>query len=240
MIIRPEDRVLDWVPFHDPRSKNFSLRSILSAPVRKRPVFWKEGSVLDQGREGACVGYGWTAELLAEPFTPNPEPLVAAAESYATLTYKRAQKIDEWPGEDYEGTSVLAGAKIMQQDGQITSYRWCFGTWDVRDAVITQGPVVLGVPWYSGMYRTKRDGVVTIEGDLVGGHCLIVTGYDPSYMINGKAHEVFRWRNSWGTSYGIKGSGIITFKDLHSLLIQGGEACVPEGRNTPRFDISLD
>jgi hypothetical protein len=240
MIILPEERVLDWTSTHDPRSKNYAVRSILPAPVQRRPVFWKEGPVLNQGREGACVGYGWTAELLAEPFTPSPNPTVAAAQDYATLAYRRAQKIDDIPGENYEGTSVLAGAKIMQEDGQIGSYRWCFGSWDIRDCIISYGPVVIGIPWYSGMYRTTRNGVVTVEGDHVGGHCLVVTGYDPSYVVNGKAQEVFRWRNSWGTSYGINGSGIIKYRDLTALLLQGGEACVPEGRNTPKFDISLD
>lgn len=238
--IAPEERTLDWVSQHDPRSWNYSIRSTLPLFVPKRKAEWKEGIVLDQGREGACVGYGWTAELLAEPFAPEEQPLTAAAQDYASFSYRRAQKVDQWPGEDYEGTSVLAGAKIMQQDGQIDSYRWCFGAGDVRDAIITSGPVVIGVPWYSGMYRTDENGIVKIHGDKVGGHCVVITGYDPEYVIDGRPTEVFRWRNSWGSSYGIEGSGYIRFMDLSYLLHSGGEACIPVGRNTPRFDISLD
>jgi hypothetical protein len=228
-------RVLDWVPRHDARSKDYPVRAVLPQRVSKRPVFWEEGVVLDQGREGACVGYGWTAELLAEPFAPTPQPLTAAAQSYATEAYKRAQKIDEWPGEDYEGTSVLAGAKIMVQDGQIAGYRWCFGIIDVRDAVIKLGPVVIGVPWYSSMYETTKSGLVKVEGVQVGGHCIVITGYHPNYEIDGSVEEVFRWRNSWGAGYGVEGSGFIKYNDLANLLKQKGEACIPEGRNIPRF-----
>lgn len=236
----PEQRTLDWVPQHDPRSWNFSMRSILPLFLEKRPVFWKEGIVLDQGREGACVGYGWTGELLAEPFAPEEQPLTAAAESYASLAYRRAQKIDPWPGEDYSGTSVLAGAKIMQEDGQIDGYRWAFGAGDIRDTIITTGPVVIGIPWYSGMYRTDANGIVQVHGDKVGGHCVVVTGYHPEYEIDGKTEEVFQWRNSWGESYGKGGSGIIRFGALAELLEEFGESCIPVGRNTPRFDVSLD
>lgn len=233
-------RVFDWVSEHDVRSRNYSIRKVLPQKIRIEPRFWDEGVVLDQGSEGACVGYGWTAELLAEPFAPDVQPLVATAERYATFSYKRAQKIDEWPGEDYEGTSVLAGAKIMQQDDQIAGYRWCFGALDVRDAVITSGPVVIGVPWYSSMYSTDKSGLVVVRGRKVGGHCIVVTGYHPALKINGKTEEVFRWRNSWGSAYGLDGSGYIRFSDLAILLDDRGEACIPMGRKKPRFDFSLD
>jgi hypothetical protein len=230
-------RVLDWSSNHDPRSRKFPVRATLPSRVAKRPVFWQEGVVLDQGSEGACVGFGWTAELLAEPVAPSPQPDVPVAESYATFVYRRAQKIDEWDGEDYEGTSVLAGAKIMHADGHITSYRWCFGVRDVRDAIIEHGPVVIGVPWYSSMYSTRKSGLVTISGKKVGGHCILVTGYHPAFEIEGKVQEVFRWRNSWGPSYGVNGSGFITYDDLDRLLRDQGEACAPVGRNVPKFGL---
>jgi len=233
-------RTLDWVSQHDSRSKNFPVRSIVPFFAKKVPTFWTEGVVLDQGREGACVGYGWTAELLAEPFAPVQQPLVASAESYATLAYRRAKLVDDFPGEDYSGTSVLAGAKIMQEDGHIERYRWCFGVSDVRDTILTLGPVVIGIPWYESMYSVGADHVVSIGGDLVGGHCLIVTGYHPEFVIDGKREQVFRWRNSWGASYGHDGSAYIKYSDLAALLRGGGEACIPEGRRTPSFDVPLD
>ncbi len=218
-------RILDWKPRFDERSRGYSIRSLVGPPVPARRRMWRQGTVLDQGTEGACVGFGWMGSYLAAPKAASPQPDANAGARVALDVYSRAKKIDEFPGEDYSGTSVLAGAKIMQQDGRVSEYRWCFGIDDVRDAILTHGPVVIGVPWYEGMYETK--GLVQISGQNVGGHCILLTGYDPALKFGGTPREVFRWRNSWGKSYGLNGSAFIQASDLARLLGEGGEACVP-------------
>ena len=62
-------RVLDYVPRLDDRNRGHRIRaSLLDGEVLAvRPRFWVPGPVLDQGREGACVGFGCTAEALASP-----------------------------------------------------------------------------------------------------------------------------------------------------------------------------
>ena len=227
---------LDWKSRHDEKSKQYSIQSYLNNKrVVKRKVFWEEGIVLDQGSEGACVGFGWMGNILSNPNAPLPQPQVAQANSIARGYYQRAKKIDQWPGEDYEGTSVLAGAKIILEEGLIDSYRWCFGIDDVRTSIITTGPVVIGVPWRSGMYSTNNAGIVSVSGNLVGGHCLVITGYDPAMKIGSETVEVFRWRNSWGNDYGINGSAYIRATDLSKLLSVDGEACVPIKTKKPSF-----
>ena len=226
-------RLLDWHSNHDPRSKNFAVSEIIEDTEKNETVLWKEGIVLDQGREGACVGFGWMAEVLAEPVSPVNQPEEIIANELAKSYYKRAQKIDPWPGEDYEGTSVLAGAKIMQEEGYIGEYRWCFGIEDLKKSILNLGPVVIGVPWYESMYETDVNGIVKIDGNKVGGHCILVTGYIPNMKIDGYEQEAFRWRNSWGNEYGIDGSGYIRYTDLHKLLKDGGEACIPVERKAP-------
>jgi hypothetical protein len=205
-----------------------------AAPTERE---WTEGPILDQGREGACVGFGWIAELLSEPIVPDPMPITASAESEALTIYHIAQTIDDFPGENYSGTSVLAGAKVMQQKGYIGEYRWCFSVDDLRDTVLKYGPVVLGVPWYSGMYEAPN-GLVQISGELVGGHCLTVTGYRPNFTLNGQTADFFRWRNSWGPDYGINGSAYITTQDMDRLIHEGGEMCVPVTRTLPTSSLT--
>lgn len=231
----PEERILDWQSEHDPKSRSFPIRALLPESIKPVRKMWKQGVVLDQGSEGACVGFGWTATLLAEPFAPQKQPTIASAQTAALSYYKRAQVIDEWEGENYSGTSVLAGAKIMQAEGYVGEYRWCFGIEDLRDAVLTKGPVVLGVPWYQGMYHTRKSGLVEVTGDKVGGHCIVVTGYHPAKAIEGRQLEVFRWRNSWGRDYGLNGSAFIAYSDLSNLLKDGGEACIPTEIKVPSF-----
>lgn len=234
MTVNNEERKLDWKSYHDPRSKDYPVRSLINKiGVDLKRVHWEEGTVLDQGREGACVGFAWVGELLTQPVAPKVQPTEKLGNALASSYYKRAQKIDQWPGEDYEGTSVLAGAKVMKEKGHIESYRWCFGIEDVRDALLTTGPVVIGIPWKSGMYSTGKGGLVKVSGSNVGGHALVLTGYDPFMTINGRKYEVFRWRNSWGTEYGVDGSGYIKYNDLEKLLKQNAEACVPIGRKEP-------
>lgn len=230
-------RTFDWVSQHDPQSRKYSMRSLLKQRrIDRVETMWKEGIVLDQGSEGACVGFAWTGELLAEPEAPRSQPSFNYANSLAISFYNEAKKIDEWPGESYEGTSVLAGARVMKRFGFIGEYRWCFGVDDVRDAVISEGPVVVGIPWFDGMYDTLPDGLVKLNGKSTGGHAILITGYHPNKRFGNQVHEVFRWRNSWGVDYGIGGSGWIKVKDLEKLLSQNGEACVPMQREIPVFN----
>jgi hypothetical protein len=158
------ERIFDWVSSHDEKSREYDIRSVIGT-VDRHKKFWRASKIrLDQGREGACVGYGWAAELMARPFEvggrDNPTIRGMAPREYARLVYKEAQKIDRWPGEGYSGTSVLAGAKMVKQHGFIDSYRWAFGIDDVLDTLVAQGPVVVGIPWHQGMYRTRPSGLV--------------------------------------------------------------------------------
>lgn len=233
----PKDRKLDWTPQFDERSRQYGIREVIRRGTTvPRPVLWQEGVALDQGSEGACVGFAWMGEALAEPAMPEPQPMVAAANRRAISYYKMAQKLDDFPGEDYSGTSVLAGAKVMKREGWIEGYRWCFSIDEVRDAVIKEGPVVIGIPWFESMYETDSNGLVRIHGQLVGGHAIFLTGYVPNMSIAGQTLDVFRWRNSWGTSYGLGGSAFISYQDLAELLSQQGEACVPTGRKVVPLD----
>ena len=226
-------RTFDWESRHDERSRNYPVRQLLAEIPKVKSRMWLEGRVLDQGREGACVGFGWTAALLARPDRPSPQPETDLATKFAKEVYYQAQKVDEWAGENYEGTSVLAGAKILQARNLIDSYYWAFSIEDVRDAVIWKNPVVLGIPWYSGMYDTAPSGLVRVSGSVVGGHCITLTGYHPRAIIDGQRREIFRWRNSWGSDYGRRGSGYIELSDLAKLLKSQGEACIPVGKQPP-------
>lgn len=238
--IPPSDPRLGWVSQHDSRSLRFASAERI-APAPETPRTWTPGAVLDQGQEGSCVGHGWTGELLA-----SPRPHVAtpdAGHRYAVSIYRDAQQIDEWVGEDYEGTSVLAGAKVVTGRGFLGEYRWALSIEDVRNAVISEGPVVIGIPWYSQMYSTRASGLVEVGGDLVGGHCLLLHRYHPSMRIPGEdwhaRFRVFGWVNSWGPGYGVKGKGLIRYEDLRDLLTGIGEACVPMDRKLVRLPAVL-
>lgn len=210
--ISPDPR-LDRIPRFDDRSRQYAVENVLRAkPLRTR--MWYCPRVLDQGREGACVGFSQAHFLIA-----SPAGWRRINHKHAHEYYKEAQRNDEWAGENYSGSSVLGGMKAAKQAGRVIEYRWAFGIEDTLNALSQIGPVVLGVNWYQGFYQ-PIDGRITITGPVVGGHAILANG------INVR-NETVRLHNSWGLDWGKRGTTLISFSDLDRLLREQGEACVP-------------
>lgn len=227
--------ILNWVPSFDDRSRQYPIRTAVVPGVRRNKL-WSVGPTLNQGREGACVGYGWAAEALSTPVRVDLNRVAATIprtpREFAQGIYYRAKQIDYWPGEDYSGTSVLAGAKAMKEYGLLKEYRWAFRVEDVIDAVIQRGPVVIGINWHEGMYEAPN-GVLGVSGPIVGGHCLTVVGFRLANSSKTGADAVIL-QNSWGTRWGVNGLAEMKVSDLERLLADSGEACVPYSRSYGR------
>lgn len=204
---------MNRIPEFDPRSRSFPIRPM----VEDRPLrsyTWNGAEHLDQGQEGACVGHAWAHEVGARP------KVHTISSALAFGIYHRAQELDEWDGEDYQGTSVLAGAKATLENGYIKEYRWAFGLRDTLLSIGYKGPVVLGVNWYEGMFRPDENGFLHPTGMLAGGHAIMAKG------ISVKGEYVLL-HNSWGSGWGLNGDAKLNFADLERLLYERGEACVP-------------
>lgn len=211
-----DDERLDRLPQFDVRSRNFPIRSLL--PDKKpRSYTWACDAWLDQGSEGACVGFSWAHEAAARPVVRTSTSALAIA------VYKRAQELDEWEGTEYSGTSVLAGAKAMQEQGFLGEYRWAFGLDDLVDAVGHHGPAILGINWYEAMFDANDLGMIYVQGDIAGGHAILCNGVSVS-------RRVFRLHNSWGRDWARSGEAYISFSDMERLLHEQGEACIPVQR----------
>jgi hypothetical protein len=128
--------------------------------------------------------------------------------------------VDEWPGTDYEGTSVRAGAKVLQDWGYIDQYVWAWDINDLIEGVLYLGPVVLGTNWYSGMFEPDpKTHIVKPSGGIAGGHAYEI------YVVN-KNTGLARIKNSWGIDWGDRGTALISFEDVERLLSEDGEACI--------------
>lgn len=231
-----QDKIFNWKPMFDERSKDFPIRAAIKERPKRKNKQWRSGEILDQGREGACVGFGWTAEALATPVAVDLTKIKAdvprTGNEFASNLYHVAKTLDDMAGEDYEGTSVLAGAKAMEQFGLIKEYRWAFGIEDVIDAILTKGPVVLGIYWYEGMYEAP-EGILSVSGKIVGGHCITAVGFKTAASsVTGE--DTIILQNSWGTDWGINGLAEIRVSELDKLLKNSGEACVPSRRSYGR------
>lgn len=237
------DRARQW----DERNRNFSIAELVAqapppeAPHRGRS--WRAGPCLDQGAEGACVGFAFTGEYAADP-VPGPGG-AAELNRIAREVYLTARQT--WPGADApgEGTSILAGAKAAQTRGWFDEYRWGDPTRPVDELVTvlthaagdptaSYGPAVIGVDWFDGMYEPDpATALVEVSGPLVGGHAILVRGVILHPQVKGHRIDepLFRWRNSWDVAYGHDGDGLIRASDLARVLGPAAEVCYPVRRH---------
>ncbi|HEX4970446.1 MAG TPA: C1 family peptidase [Steroidobacteraceae bacterium] len=96
-----------------------AIRSLL-------PRYCKSGLVLDQGSEGACTGFGlacvvnylhWRVALaLGDKRKQHPVS--------PRMLYHLARFYDEWPGEDYDGSSCRGALKAWHKHGVCTEHMW--------------------------------------------------------------------------------------------------------------------
>ena len=169
----------------------------------------------NQGNTPHCVGYSWAHWIDDGPIKhlgvkPNTDPV---------LIYKNAQKLDEWVGENYDGTSVRGGAKYLKNVGKIGSYLWTFNINTLIQTLLTQGPVVVGTNWYVGMFYPDKNGLIRLSGRKAGGHAYVINGIDTKKRL-------FRIKNSWGRGWGLSGHAFISFSDVQRLINENGEICL--------------
>jgi hypothetical protein len=210
----------------DPRDRAFPMRSVLPSVPVPTYRYWPRMTILDQGPTGTCVAHAWLSLHQGSPIRFRAD---SAFDAFAL--YRKIVLVDEWPDNDGEalvapeqmqfGTSVRAGAKACQALGWLSGYVWAQSLDDIVRHVALRGPIVFGTNFYRGMAYPDTHGRVTVSGPLEGGHGYVLDG------VNIK-NEVFRWPNSWGTGWGIKGYAWLTFKDVARLLAEDGEAAAPQ------------
>lgn len=242
MITEYQGRTFDWVPEKDERSRKFGI-SALGEDVA-RSYTWRLPLVLDQGPDGACVGFSCSHSLAARP--KASKELIDY--NYAMDVYHTAQRSDEWEGEAYEGTSVLAGMKTLKERGAIKEYRWAFTVPEILVAVSRHGGGVLGTWWYSGMMEVDENGFLRVEGDRVGGHAIFVRATRLvfqkgtttaqkksadwySYLDKEKSYVILHnsWGSSWAGTLAGPGTAKVSVADLEFLMSKSeeGEFAIP-------------
>lgn len=206
----------------DKRDKQFLLRTPKRGELAELPRrrVWNSAGVLDQGDTPQCVAYSWTKWLTGGPVTNTlPFPSIS-------VFYRECQRNDEWPGEDYDGSSVRAGAKVLKARNRIESYAWAFELEPVILHILSVGPVVFGTDWHIDMFTPDRWGYIEPTGDNVGGHAYAIIGVDRDRkhpLTNEKG--AFRMINSWGPGWGQKGRAWMSFSCASALINADGEAC---------------
>jgi len=210
------------------------MRFLLAETPRAQAVVSRKSNLwpffdtpLNQGETGTCVGHGWkgwlsTAPIIQSDVEDAPHPFDI---------YDQATQVDEWSDNDHDvqrqfGTSVRAGAKVLQSMGFLKEYRWVYDVMGAADWLagideqgrFVGGPLVIGVNWYNSMFNTDAEGFLWASGGIAGGHCVCLTGWNER---KGFAYGL----NSWGPAWGRKGRFYLPGEVLSKLLSEDGEAC---------------
>lgn len=188
--------------------------------------------VLDQGSEGACTGFGLATVanylLRRRRVLPDTTPVSPR------MLYDLARRYDEWPGQDYSGSSARGAMKGWYKHGVCAESMYPYGRrngggmTDARAADALQRPLgsyfrvnhkdliamhaalaEVGILYatcnvHEGWSRVGRDGVITQSPRMLGGHAFALVSYDD---------QGFWLQNSWNVTWGLGGFGRISYDD---------------------------
>jgi hypothetical protein len=190
-------------------------------------------SILDQGQEGACTGFGLAAvanHLLKTRRDSADLPPVSPR-----MLYEMAKRNDEWPGETYEGSSARGAMKGWHKCGVCAASKWPY-LFDKADRNLTSERLAdaqncpLGAYFrvnhkdlvamhsaisetgilyatsvvHKGWSAVKSNGLIRYHAETLGGHAFAIVGYD---------RDGFWIQNSWGSDWGKAGFCHVTYYD---------------------------
>jgi C1A family cysteine protease len=189
--------------------------------------------IKDQGPLGSTVGYsiGYTIEISLKL------KQITAPDISSRGIYETAKDYDEWPGTDYEGTSVLGALKATRELGffsesdwpsnqakrpptikpimKIKGYSKLAATTDVLTRLKAGQPVAASIQIPSE-FDNPKNGVVKLSATSkpIGGHSICIVGYN-------EETKLFKFANSWSEKWGDKGYGYISENDLKAIWTDG-------------------
>jgi len=231
-----DGRVLDARPDTiDFRDRMF-VPTLAEVPVeRSLDTYLRDANpmILDQGQEGACVGFALAtvANTLLTRRQVYPDQVKVSPRMF----YEIARRYDEWEGEDYSGSSARGGVKGWHKHGVCAEEVWPYlygqnpghltdqrasdargrplGAYfrvNHRDIVamhtaITEAEILMATARvHTGWSQVDSTGVIKLESAMTGGHAFAIVGYDAGG---------FWIQNSWGESWGKQGFGYLSYDD---------------------------
>ncbi|WP_161630634.1 C1 family peptidase [Pseudoduganella violaceinigra] len=238
---RPDRLDLRDLPYH-PLIENLPLHWPLADDIKGYlPSYIQAGLILNQGREGACTGFGLAAtinyQLWIRANKGNKVEQVSPR-----MIYQLAKYYDEWPDEDYEGSSCRGALKGWQKHGVCGESFWPYdeknksGPQDKWDVDATRRPV--GV-YYRIDKRSvvdmqsaiSRMGAIYVSASVHEGWSQVGSGSTASHgelprivqskeILGGHAfclvgynEDGFIVQNSWGEDWGASGFAVLSYGD---------------------------
>lgn len=214
-------RVVDVVPDAPDLRDRMYEPALIGLEVKLDPP--QGVTILDQGREGACTGFGLAAVVNYLNSIGTRSGADGLPEFVSSrMLYEMAKLHDEWDGVAYEGSSIRGALKGFYHNGvcseELAPYEADDHNWTLNPAQAKEARKVGLGAYYrlrphiidyhaalneaGAIYCSARvhrgwsdpeNGVIEKSDIHTGGHAFAIVGYDD---------EGFLVQNSWGESWG--------------------------------------
>lgn len=176
---RPDRLDLRDLPYRPPVASLPPAWPEPAAIAKALPAYRAAGLILDQKSEGACTGFGLAAVVNYLLWTRSRRRMRANGKVSPRMLYHLARFYDEWPGEDYEGSSCRGALKGWHRHGICAETLWPYTDKAGRAVFVRPGPGwdldalkrPLGV-----YYRVDRRAVVDLQAALFHAGAVYVSG----------------------------------------------------------------
>lgn len=136
------------------------------------PAYVQAGLIRDQGKQGACTGFGLACVAnyllwVRHQESGSKEPFESVSPQ---MLYQLARRYDEWPGQNYDGSSCRGALKGWHKHGVCSESFWPYKLGKSSEPVFVKpkkgwdsnaGSRTIGV-----YYRVKRDSVVDLQAAI--------------------------------------------------------------------------
>ncbi|WP_300037516.1 C1 family peptidase [uncultured Roseobacter sp.] len=202
--------------------------ALLDLSLTLEPPQPTESPIRDQGGEGSCTGFALSSAITLMNIQRHRrlDPAAAVPTTSPRMLYEMAKIHDEWPGEEYEGSSIRAALKGFYHHGacsdDVAPYKdgeknWHLRVSHARDArklglgayyrlrpeiidyhaaLNEVGVIYVSAKIHRGWQKPSYDGV---KGDIKPSH---LTEGGHAFIIVGYDAAGFLIQNSWGEDWG--------------------------------------
>ena len=195
--------------------------------------------ILNQGQEGACTGFACAA-VIDQLNARRGSDFRASSR----MLYEMARRHDEWPGENYDGSSCRGVIRGWKNMGVCSESQWPYDTEEPGELTIERAIHARSSPL--GAYYRLRPEVVEYHAALNEVGALLVSAkvhsgwWDPkkqkptdpmatilpsdryegghAFAIVGYDDRGFWVQNSWGEDWGEKGLALWTYEDWQANI----------------------
>ncbi|NOR23914.1 MAG: hypothetical protein GQ542_05880, partial [Desulforhopalus sp.] len=198
--------------------------------------------ILNQGQEGACTGFGLAAVINLL----NVKKRKLQFKASPRMLYEMAKKHDQWPGEDYAGSSCRGAIRGWKNMGVCSEEDWRYSTSNPGELTIARAKAARSCT-VGAYYRLRPEindyhtalnevGAVYVSATVHSGWfspkagnnndlAVITPSSTPAgghaFAIVGYNSHGFIVQNSWGPRWGSKGCAIWLYEDWLQNISDG-------------------